>query len=230
VPAKNKTVTVAKSRSVGPLSAAALALRQAQFLLGAARAKQFPDDSGWEVAVAGRSNAGKSSAINVITDIRGLARISKTPGRTREINFFTIDAARRLVDLPGYGYARVPLPVKQAWQRLMEEYFRQRRCLRGILIVMDCRHPLTDFDQQMLQWCGHAHLPVHVLLTKADKLSRGAATAVLHKVRAQMNQSAQGNPPATVQLFSALKRTGVGEAQEMLAKWMEIEEKKGPGI
>lgn len=205
-------------------------LRNAQFILGAARTNQFPIDSGWEVAVAGRSNAGKSSALNAITGLRGLARISKTPGRTREINFFQLDQERRLVDLPGYGYARVPIPVRQAWQRLVEDYFRQRQCLRGVVVVMDCRHPLTEFDQQMLRWCAHARLPVHLLLTKADKLSRGAATAVLHKVRGELAHSYKESIGATAQLFSALKRTGVAEAQEKLAKWMEIEEKKGPGI
>jgi GTP-binding protein len=233
VPVKDNNVTVAKGGLAGPLSAAAIALRKARFLLGAARAKQFPDDNGWEVAVAGRSNAGKSSAINVITDIRGLARISKTPGRTREINFFQIDDQRRLVDLPGYGYARVPLPVKLAWQRLMEEYFRQRRCLRGILIVMDCRHPLADFDQQMLQWCGHAHLPVHVLLTKADKLSRGASAAVLHQVRGRLDggdKLKSVKPVVTVQLFSALKRSGVMEAKKGFSSGGGSEKKKGPGI
>lgn len=208
----------------------AIALRNAQFILGAAHAKQFPADSGWEVAVAGRSNAGKSSAVNVITGLRGLARISKTPGRTREINFFQIGATRRLVDLPGYGYARVPIPVRQAWQRLIESYFSQRHCLRGVMLVMDCRHPLTEFDQQMLQWCGQSHLAVHILLAKADKLSRGAATAVLLKARSQLINMYKEKNPATVQLFSALKRIGVVEAQDMLANWMEFETKKGPGL
>ena len=209
--------------SAGESSAAApIDLRHTTFILGAAHPKQFPADSGWEVAIAGRSNAGKSSAINIITGVRGLARVSKTPGRTREINFFHVDPQRRLVDLPGYGYARVPVPVRRAWQRLIENYFEHRRCLRGVVVVMDCRHPLTDFDQQMLLWCGHARLPLHFLLTKADKLSRGAATAVLHKVRSRIDQEYGSTVSATVQLFSALKRTGVAEAQEILAKWMEF--------
>ena len=191
-------------------------------MLGAARAGQFPADSGWEVAVAGRSNAGKSSAINVITGRRGLARISKTPGRTREINFFQIDGDRRLVDLPGYGYARVPLPIKQGWLRLMEAYFHHRHCLRGVLIVMDCRHPLTDYDRQMLHWCAQAGLPVHVLLTKADKLSRGAAMASLLQVRNQISDFYEENIAATVQLFSALKRSGVDESRAIIEKWMDF--------
>lgn len=172
--------------------------------------------------MAGRSNAGKSSAINIITGVRGLARVSKAPGRTREINFFQVDPRRRLVDLPGYGYARVPLPVRQAWQRLIEKYFEQRQCLRGVVVVMDCRHPLTDFDQQMLLWCEHAQLPVHLLLTKADKLSRGGGAAVLHKVRSRLAQEYQSTVHVTVQLFSALKRIGVAEAREILAEWMEF--------
>lgn len=213
-----------------PLTGLVAALRTSRFLLGAARAKQFPADLGWEVAVAGRSNAGKSSAINVISGVRGLARTSKTPGRTREINFFEIDPDRRLVDLPGYGYARVPPPVRQAWQRLIEEYFRQRTSLRGVIVVMDCRHPLTDFDQQMLKWCAYSRLPVHLLLTKSDKLGRGAAAAVLHKVRGQLIRDYQENLGATAQLFSALKRIGVEEAQEKLGSFLEFGQKKGPGL
>ena len=187
-----------------------LDLRHTTFILGAAHPKQFPADDGWEVA------------INIITGVRGLARVSKTPGRTREINFFQVDPRRRLVDLPGYGYARVPIPVRQAWQRLIESYFVQRQSLRGVVVVMDCRHPLMDFDQQMLQWCLHERLPVHLLLTKADKLSRGAAAAVLHQVRGRLAREFPSTVSATVQLFSALKRTGVAEVQETLAKWMEF--------
>jgi len=221
VSAKNNGVITIHDEDGTSSSVASLDLRRTAFLSGAARAKQFPPDDGWEVAVAGRSNAGKSSAINVITGVRGLARVSKTPGRTREINFFKVDSRRRLVDLPGYGYARVPVSVRQAWQRLIESYFTQRHCLRGVVVVMDCRHPLTDFDQLMLQWCSHARLPVHLLLTKADKLSRGAAAAVLHKVRGRL---AQEFPSADIstQLFSALKRTGLAQAREILAQWMDI--------
>jgi GTP-binding protein len=222
-------VITPKAKQQAP-SSTAIDLRHTTFILGAARAKQFPDDSGWEVAVAGRSNAGKSSAINIIAGVKGLARVSKTPGRTREINFFQVDPQRRLVDLPGYGYARVPVPVRQAWQRLIEDYFEQRQCLRGVVVVMDCRHPLTDFDQQMLLWCGHAQIPVHLLITKADKLSRGAAAAVLHQVRSRVAQEYPPPAAVTVQLFSALKRTGVAEAQEILAEWMEFDKKKGPGL
>ena len=119
---------------------------------------------------------------------------------------------------------------RQAWQRLIESYFEQRQCLRGVVVVMDCRHPLTEFDQQMLLWCGHAGLPVHLLLTKADKLSRGAASAVLHQVRSRLALEYPSPAAVTVQLFSALKRSGLAEAQEILAKWMEFDKKKGPGL
>lgn len=212
--------------TVGETAEAALSWRETCFMLGAVRAKQFPPDEGWEVAVAGRSNAGKSSALNLITGRRGLARVSKTPGRTREINFFELGPRRRLVDLPGYGYARVPAPIKQAWQRLMETYFRGRRSLCGVVVVMDCRHPLTDYDQQMLHWCAHGGLPVHVLLTKADKLSRGAAMAVLHQVRGRLGRLYKQD--VSVQLFSALSGDGVEEVRETLSGWLSDRQKKAP--
>lgn len=201
--------------------------RQSRFMLGAVRAAQFPNDTGWEVAIVGRSNAGKSSALNVITGLRSLARVSKTPGRTREINFFAVDEERRLVDLPGYGYARVPAAVKQVWQRLIEGYLEGRRSLHGIVIVMDCRHPLTEYDDQMLAWCAIRRVPAHILLTKSDKLSKGVASAMLHQVRAQVVREFVGTA-MTVQLFSALKRSGVDLAQQKLAEWLEIGQKKAP--
>jgi len=210
-----------------PASAEASPFRQSQFMLGAARAAQFPEDAGWEVAIVGRSNAGKSSALNVITGLRSLARTSKTPGRTRELNFFAVDEQRRLVDLPGYGYARVPAAVKQAWQRLIEEYLQGRRSLRGVVIVMDSRHPLTEYDHQMLMWCTARRLPAHILLTKSDKLSKSAASAVLHQVRARVAREFAG-AALTVQLFSALKRSGVELAQERLVEWLECGRKKAP--
>ena len=203
-------------------------------MLGAASPGQFPADQGIEVAIAGRSNAGKSSALNTITGRKGLARTSKTPGRTRELNFFLIDTDRRLVDLPGYGYAKVPESVKQTWHTLIDLYLRMRQSLRGMIIVMDCRHPLTEFDLQMLDWCRHRKLLVHILLTKSDKLSRGAANSTLHKVRQSvtllLNQGeVEGAPPrCSVQLFSALKRTGVEEAHAVLDQWLEYEKKKAP--
>jgi GTP-binding protein len=186
------------------------AYARATFLISANHPRQFVADEGREVAFAGRSNAGKSSAINAITGRRGLARTSKTPGRTQLINFFGLDGERRLVDLPGYGFAKVPEAMRDHWRRLMESYFRHRRSLAGLVVVMDCRRPLTDFDRQMLDWAGHAGCPVHVLLTKADKLSRGKASATLQATRRTLG------PAVGVQLFSALKGTGVEEARGAL--------------
>ncbi len=210
--------------------------RLTTFILGAARPAQFPADAGWEVALAGRSNAGKSSALNVIAGLRGLARISKTPGRTREINFFRVDEQRRLVDLPGYGYAKVPTPMKEAWQRLMEAYLGGRRSLRGLIVVMDSRHPLTDYDRHMVAWCVERGIAVHILLTKADKLSRGAASATLHSVRATVLREYGVEGRVSVQLFSALKRSGEEEARDLFSHWLEIKKKapvkkreEGPG-
>lgn len=211
----------------GPAPAEVSPFRLSRFMLGAARAAQFPSDTGWEAAIVGRSNAGKSSALNAITGLRGLARVSKLPGRTREINFFAVDEERRLVDLPGYGYARVPAAIKQAWQRLIEAYLEGRHSLQGMVIVMDCRHPLTEYDEHMLIWCATRRVPAHILLTKADKLSKGAAGAVLQQVRARVAREFKG-ADVTVQLFSALKRSGVDVAQQKLTGWLEMKQKKAP--
>ncbi len=189
----------------------------ARFLTSVPKASLAPPDAGTEVAFAGRSNAGKSSALNVITRQRALARTSKTPGRTRQINFFALDDRVRLVDLPGYGYAKVPQALKEQWQQQLAEYLETRVSLRGLMLLMDCRHPLTEFDRQMLGWCAVARLPVHVLLTKADKLKRGPANASLLSVRSQL---AQFHPQATVQLFSALNKTGVEQAREVITGWL----------
>jgi len=182
------------------------------FLTSANKPSQFVPDQGSEVAFAGRSNAGKSSAINAILARRGLARTSKTPGRTQLVNFFAIGEGLRVTDLPGYGYARVPEAVRRHWGKLMDDYFRHRESLAGLFIVMDARRPLTDFDQGMLDWAAQAGCPVHILLTKADKLSRGAGAATLLSVRKAIGDA------ATVQLFSALKGTGVAQAQEVLGR------------
>ena len=170
----------------------------------------FPPDVGVEVAFAGRSNAGKSSAINAITGRKGLARTSKTPGRTQLVNFFALDDQRRLVDLPGYGFARVPASVRRHWRVLMTDYFEGRQALAGLVLMMDIRRGVTDFDRQMLHWSAACGCPAHILLTKADKLSRGAANNTLHKVRREIGDV------ATIQLFSALKGIGIGEAREAL--------------
>ena len=189
------------------------------FLLGAPSARQAPPDVGLEVAFAGRSNAGKSSALNVITSQKSLARTAKTPGRTQHINFFRVDDRCRLVDLPGYGYARVPKDVKARWQREIAQYLETRRSLRGVILLMDIRHPLRDFDRQVLAWCRTADLSLHVLLTKADKLKRGPARAALLEVRAELSEL---HPGATVQLFSALTPSGADEARAVLDQWLEF--------
>jgi GTP-binding protein len=179
----------------------------ASFISSAWQPHQFPADEGVEVAFAGRSNAGKSSALNAITGRKDLARTSKTPGRTQLINFFALDGAQRLVDLPGYGYAKVPEHIKQHWQELLTRYIEARSSLVGLVIVMDSRRPLTDFDVQMLDWSGANGLAAHVLLTKADKLSRGEAATVLKQVKARVEGV------ATVQLFSAVTKAGVDDAR-----------------
>jgi len=191
--------------------------RQAEFLTSAAKLSQCPPDVGYEVAFAGRSNAGKSSAINVICDHRGLAKTSKTPGRTQLLNFFALDEERRLVDLPGYGYARVSVSIKKDWQGNLATYLEKRQCLKGLVLMMDSRHPLKDFDVQMLEWAAHIGLPVHVLLTKADKLKKGPASASFHKVKSALKEM---HGDFSVQLFSSLKKTGVAEVHRKLNQWL----------
>ena len=186
---------------------------QAKFINSAPNLKHAPPDLGREIAFAGRSNAGKSSALNTLTRQHALARTSKTPGRTQLLNFFAIDERLRFVDLPGYGFASAPLAIKQQWGKAIEEYLNRRKSLCGIVLVMDVRHPLTEFDWQMLTWCGHAELPVHILLTKADKLSFGAAKSVLLQVQKDL---CDAPIPLSVQLFSALKKSGVDEAHQAL--------------
>jgi GTP-binding protein len=198
--------------------------RQARFLTSANRADGFPPDQGLEVAFAGRSNAGKSSAINVLCGQRALARTSKTPGRTQMINFFTLDDERRLVDLPGYGYAKVPASMRAGWRRLMERYLRGRGSLAGLVVVMDIRHPLTEQDWEMVGWAHERDLPVHVLLTKADKLRRGPA---LETARAVAHALGEAGIEATVQAFSALKREGIDDAHGILDGWLGLERSEG---
>jgi GTP-binding protein len=189
----------------------------ARFLTSVPETRLAPPDTGAEVAFAGRSNAGKSSALNCITGQRALARTSKTPGRTQQINFFDLGDNRRLVDLPGYGYAKVPQVLKQRWQHSLSEYLHSRESLQGLVLLMDCRHPLSDYDQQMLAWSADVGLPVHILLTKADKLKRGPAASALLSLRKHLPALHAG---ATAQLFSSLKRNGVEEAREVMARWL----------
>jgi GTP-binding protein len=183
---------------------------QATYLTSAGERRQFVPDEGREVAFAGRSNAGKSSAINAITGRRGLARTSKTPGRTQLVNFFSLGPDQRLVDLPGYGFAKVPEAMRRDWRYLMEAYFSGRASLVGLVVVIDSRRLLTEGDRQMLDLARFAGCPAHILLTKSDKLSRGRAAAALQAVRRELGAN------VSAQLFSALKKYGVDEARNVL--------------
>ena len=183
---------------------------EARFLTSAHEPSQFVADAGAEVAFAGRSNAGKSSAINKIVNRRNFARTCKSPGRTQLVNFFSLGDDRRLVDLPGYGYARVAQSMRVHWRRLMEEYFRSRESLAGTFLIVDSRRMLGEFDWMMLAWCESIDCPVHVLLTKADKLKKRAADQALSAVRRELADA------ATVQLFSATRGTGLDAARERL--------------
>ena len=198
---------------------ARLNYQTARFLTSAPTLAQCPPDSGAEVAFAGRSNAGKSSAINTLTRQKALARISKTPGRTQLINFFTLgdDVERRLVDLPGYGFAKVPEQVKLEWQRHLSDYLQRRASLRGLVLVMDVRHPLTEFDQTLLGWADDKGMRVHILLTKADKLKRGPAASALQQVRSRLRE---WEDLVSIQLFSSLKGQGIEEAHGRLDTWL----------
>lgn len=191
----------------------------AKFMISAPTLAQCPRDDGAEVAFAGRSNAGKSSSINTLTVNSRLARTSKTPGRTQLINFFGLHNGtdQRLVDLPGYGFAKVPEKVKLEWQRHLSEYLLARNSLRGIVLVMDIRHPLTEFDQMMLEWADEVGKPVHILLTKSDKLKRGAAKNELMRVR---NALKEWEDLVSVQMFSSLKKDGVDQLRQKIDQWL----------
>lgn len=196
--------------------------QQAKFLISAQHIGQCPEDSGREIAFAGRSNAGKSSAINAICHQNSLARTSKTPGRTQLLNFFTLEEpSHRIVDLPGYGYAQVPLKVKQQWQRHLTEYLNKRHSLAGLVLVMDIRHPMSDFDQQMISLGQASHLPTHILLTKEDKLKYAAKQKTLHSVVSRIQQLFPDlTSEITLQSFSALKKTGISDARKQLWQWL----------
>ncbi|MDA0805717.1 MAG: ribosome biogenesis GTP-binding protein YihA/YsxC [Proteobacteria bacterium] len=194
----------------------AMHYNQATFVTSAANLAACPPESVAEVAFAGRSNAGKSSAINAITNQTRLARISKTPGRTQLINFFGLAEGRFLVDLPGYGFAKVPLSVKNKWQEELEKYLRRRQVLCGLILLSDIRHPLKDFDRMMIDWAVQSGLPLHLLLTKSDKLKRGAAQNTLLAVQKELKVFDN----VTVQLFSSLKNDGVTEVRAKLDEWL----------
>jgi len=190
---------------------------QATFLVSASRLDQCPADTGAEIAFAGRSNAGKSSAINTLTQNRKLARTSKTPGRTQLINFFSLNDDQRLVDLPGYGYAKVPEKVRRDWQHHIDDYLRYRESLAGVVLVMDIRHPFKPFDAQMVEWASKSDMPLHILLTKADKLKRGPAKRALLQVKTYLKQ--QGGV-LSAQLFSATQEMGREELCQYLDTWL----------
>ncbi len=189
----------------------------ARYLISATNLAGCPPDEAREVAFVGRSNAGKSSAINVLTGQNKLARTSKTPGRTQLLNYFEIEPGRYIVDLPGFGYAQVPQELKQKWQRHLEQYLAKRKSLQGLVLLMDIRHPFTEFDQMLVQWAVDSELPLHVLLTKADKLRRGAAKNTL---LAASKQLASLGPNMSVQLFSALNKEGADELRAKLDTWL----------
>jgi len=190
--------------------------QKAYFLLSVAEVKQLPPDKGYEVAIVGRSNAGKSSVLNKVTQNKGLARVSKTPGRTQMINIFAIDDKRRLADLPGYGFAKVPLTAKLKWQKTVDAYIQGRESLQGLILVMDIRHPFKELDIQLLDYCEHRQLRVHILLNKVDKLSKNAVTKVLNEVKTILTDYSTA---VTYQTFSALKGIGIKDLHNLLDKW-----------
>ena len=193
-------------------------LQPTQFLLLSPDLEHVPPDDGYEVAFAGRSNAGKSSAINALVGHKGLARTSKTPGRTQALVFFAVDEQRRLVDLPGYGYAKVAAAIKQQWQNTLDRFLSQRQALQGIVLLMDCRHPLTDFDHQMIDWCQSQSLPLLILLSKADKLTRTEAQSTLAKV----NKALTGHGAVQAQLFSITQPPTIEQARQVISDWLRI--------
>ncbi|WP_067100937.1 ribosome biogenesis GTP-binding protein YihA/YsxC [Marinomonas atlantica] len=195
--------------------------QSAHFIKSAEKLSQCPLDQGLEVAFAGRSNAGKSTSLNTLANQRKLARTSKTPGRTQLINCFGLNVEdRRLVDLPGYGFAKVPIAMKENWQAHMQDYLMNRRSLVGVVLVMDIRHPMKEFDEMMLEWAANNNVKVHALLTKSDKLKRGPAQATMLKIMKEMK--ARG-VEASAQTFSGLNNDGVDQLREKLAQWLQLE-------
>lgn len=198
------------------MSSTTIHLSKATFTISAPDIRKLPEDSGIEVAFAGRSNAGKSSALNTLTNQKGLARTSKTPGRTQLINVFEIGDNKRLIDLPGYGFAKVPLEMKKKWQKALGEYLEKRQSLKGLVVLMDIRHPLKDLDMDLIEWAVEGDLPVLALLTKSDKLSQGKRSAEVLKVKKVLDAL---NGDVKVQAFSSLKRTGEEQANAVICNW-----------
>lgn len=204
------------------MSSTTIHLSKATFTISAPDIRKLPEDSGIEVAFAGRSNAGKSSALNTLTNQRGLARTSKTPGRTQLINVFEIGDNKRLIDLPGYGFAKVPLEMKKKWQKALGEYLEKRQSLKGLVVLMDIRHPLKDLDMDLIEWAVEGDLPVLALLTKCDKLSQGKRSTEVLKVKKVLDAL---NGDVRVQAFSSLKRTGSEQADAIICDWFtEVQE------
>ncbi len=201
------------------MSSPQINLRQAKFTISAPDIRHLPSDGGVEVAFAGRSNAGKSSALNTLTHQNGLARTSKTPGRTQLINIFELCEGRRLVDLPGYGFAKVPMAMKEKWQKALGEYLEKRDSLKGLVVLMDIRHPLKDLDLDLIHWAVDSELPILVLLTKSDKLSQGKASTQVLKVKKAL---ASLEADLKVQAFSSLKKTGLDQANQVICNWFNM--------
>lgn len=191
--------------------------QNAAFLVTVNHLRDLPQHTGLEVSFAGRSNAGKSSALNTLANRNRLAHVSKTQGRTQHINYFSLGNDRYLVDLPGYGYAKVPAGIRQHWEELLSTYLQARAPLCGLVLIMDIRHPFTPLDRQMLDWFLPTGKPVHILLTKSDKLSRQQASQTLGEAKAEL---AQSYPNCSVQLFSSLKRQGIEEAEKVISAWL----------
>jgi len=202
---------------IDPLVITSLNYNTAKFEVSASQLNECPSDIGREIAFSGRSNAGKSSVLNRVTGLKKLAKTSKTPGRTRLLNFFTITSNCRLVDLPGYGYAKVPIVMKEKWLKELNCYLERRKSLSGIVILMDIRHPLKDTDKDMLYWAIQSNLPAHVLLTKADKLRPSFAKKTLQNIKCELSLL---HGETSVQLFSCLKNIGVEELQSKLDFWL----------
>ena len=197
-----------------------ISFNKTEFLISAPSITKSPADTGREVAFSGRSNSGKSSVINALTNNKKLARTSKTPGRTQLLNFFSLSEDRRLVDLPGYGFAKVPKAIKKKWDLSLAVYLQERRSLKGLLILMDIRHPLQKYDWQIIHWASESAMPIHLLLTKSDKLKKGAINNTILKVKRELKQaSLKAN--ISLQAFSSLKKTGLYELKEQLEEWLE---------
>ena len=194
-----------------------LAFNGTKYLKSATKLSEMPKDSGNEIAFIGRSNAGKSSSINTITGIKGLARTSQTPGRTQMINIFELDECSRLIDLPGYGYAKVPKVVRERWEASIDQYLQQRNCLRGLVLIMDIRHPLKEIDVQVIDWATKCDLPVHILLSKADKLTNNEQRKAIDFVDSHLGGF---KDLVSIQTFSSLKKTGIEDARSQIEAWL----------